>query len=337
MTSSIVSFIDDNDDDSDDDISITSTAPSEVRETYALERILAERTMEEEADDGLFLETKEYLVKWEGYDIDRCTWEPGDNFENNDTLFLWQADQMRQTRQLAEAFDVSAWEERREEITAQKETRHDRRNKKRHRLSLPVSVWPEEEEEGVAAEDEKQPEEEANGLTRPRSSTTRECVEERDPTPRRDPRKSAIYDSGDDSDRPLLTSKRRKLLNPDNAPEKLLFNSKARKGQAVPVKKGKGDGPISSSKIGPLQTREPVKVAPRIPPPTASSFFTQSLQQASAPRRTSAAGVRVSSSAMADRPLMKRTAPVVVRKLPGMRDCERDIIRTNRKMCCDTP
>ena len=51
-----------NDDDSS--LSVNSTVPSEQKEEYPLEGILAERV-----SSGV----KEFLVKWEGYPEERCT------------------------------------------------------------------------------------------------------------------------------------------------------------------------------------------------------------------------------------------------------------------------
>ena len=52
---------------SDDDISITSTVPSEPKDEYEVEVILAQRT---------FAVGEMYLLKWVGYPYERCTWEP---------------------------------------------------------------------------------------------------------------------------------------------------------------------------------------------------------------------------------------------------------------------
>lgn len=51
-------------------------------DVYDVERILAERTI-----DGV----KHYLVKWMGYSDAECTWEPPDNFNNDNTLPDWEA------------------------------------------------------------------------------------------------------------------------------------------------------------------------------------------------------------------------------------------------------
>lgn len=55
-------------------------APSNSDEVYDVERILAESV-----EDGI---TK-YLVKWQNYPDDQCTWEPVENFDTSETLAIW--------------------------------------------------------------------------------------------------------------------------------------------------------------------------------------------------------------------------------------------------------
>jgi len=56
-----------------DSISLTSTALSEQQEEYGFESILRQRASE----SGW----TEYLVRWEGYPDERCTWEPPSSFD----------------------------------------------------------------------------------------------------------------------------------------------------------------------------------------------------------------------------------------------------------------
>lgn len=53
---------------------------SDAEDVYDVERILAERV-----ESG----TTKYLVKWQGYLDDQCTWEPAENFDTSETLELW--------------------------------------------------------------------------------------------------------------------------------------------------------------------------------------------------------------------------------------------------------
>lgn len=55
-------------------------ASSDEAEVFDVERILAERI-----EDGI---TK-YLVKWQNYPDDQCTWEPVESFDTTETLATW--------------------------------------------------------------------------------------------------------------------------------------------------------------------------------------------------------------------------------------------------------
>lgn len=114
----------------EDSISLTSTAPSEPQEEYAVETIMAEKD-----GDG----TTYYLVKWEGYAEDRCTWEPASSFQSDDTLFDWKTKKMRLARGLETPCDVEALLNRIEAWVKSSEERKSRRRAKRIRLGLPVA------------------------------------------------------------------------------------------------------------------------------------------------------------------------------------------------------
>lgn len=55
-------------------------ASSDQDEVYDVERILAERL-----ENGV----TRYLVKWQNYPDDQCTWEPAENFDTSETLATW--------------------------------------------------------------------------------------------------------------------------------------------------------------------------------------------------------------------------------------------------------
>lgn len=113
----------------EDSISLTSTVSSLNNEDglYVIEEIVAETILE----DG---QTK-YLVKWAGYDDDRNSWEPRENFNSDEIFDDWQARQMRISRGREAAFNVSAWEERIERLEEAAEVRRVRRERKRRRLN----------------------------------------------------------------------------------------------------------------------------------------------------------------------------------------------------------
>lgn len=112
-------------------VNTNTTAPSEARNEYPLEGILAERT----GADGV----TRHLVKWEGYPDERCTWETRSNFQDEETFHEWQDQKMRISRGLAKAYNVEALESRVETWINATEKRKSRRRAKRLRLGLPVT------------------------------------------------------------------------------------------------------------------------------------------------------------------------------------------------------
>lgn len=118
--------------DEDDSVSITSTAPSEVREEYPVERIL-----HEEEQDG----EKHYLIYWADYSIERATLERRENIDQV-TIDEWNTTKMRIDRGLEKPFDIEAWKARQREIGRATENRRWRRREKRKRLGIEVSPSP---------------------------------------------------------------------------------------------------------------------------------------------------------------------------------------------------
>ncbi|KAL8844132.1 MAG: hypothetical protein Q9176_001538 [Flavoplaca citrina] len=116
-------------------VSLTSTVFSEEKdEPYNLEAVLAEKTNE----NG----KKRYLVKWEGYDNHRNTWEKKKHFQFEQTLLDWRDQKMQITRGRAKAFDVDAWEREVGLIREATEKRRARRRAKRISLGISVDEWP---------------------------------------------------------------------------------------------------------------------------------------------------------------------------------------------------
>lgn len=70
-------------------------------DVYDVERILAEKTI-----DG----SKHYLVKWSGYSDAECTWEPPQNFNNDNTLPDWEV--LKASGDALEAADIALVEAR---------------------------------------------------------------------------------------------------------------------------------------------------------------------------------------------------------------------------------
>lgn len=136
----------------DDSISITSTVASEQRDGYPVDAIIAEGDV-----DG---DTK-YLVRWEGYPDERCTWEPESSFQDEDTLLDWKTQKMRVSRGLVTPCDVEALLSRVEEWVQSSERRKSRRRAKRIRLGIaPIEVEVDEDSHHEKRQSETEPEQE---------------------------------------------------------------------------------------------------------------------------------------------------------------------------------
>lgn len=121
---------DGSDADSDDSISLTSTVFSEddPDNTYIVENILAERWFSEE-------ERTKYLVKWEGYPMERASWEPIEMFDDKNTINEWKALKLRhESGNPPPQFDWRQWDADREREAYDQQVRKMRRVKKRQRL-----------------------------------------------------------------------------------------------------------------------------------------------------------------------------------------------------------
>lgn len=114
----------------DDSISLTSTAPSEPQEEYAVETVLAERET-----DGV----TQYLVKWEGYPEERCTWEPATSFQSLDTLSDWDKKKLHIEQGFEIPCDVDNLLKRIDIWIKSSADRKSRRRAKKIRLGLPVA------------------------------------------------------------------------------------------------------------------------------------------------------------------------------------------------------
>ena len=136
------------DDDSSDSISLTSTVASSLKDSYPVDDILAERI----DDSG----EKHYLIQWEGYSLDRCTWEPPENFvesedvTNDETFREWEAKKLLIAQGAETAFDVVAWERNQVRLAREKQVRQAKRRVKKRRLGR-------RRQDGSFSENQKRP------------------------------------------------------------------------------------------------------------------------------------------------------------------------------------
>ncbi|KAH0417240.1 hypothetical protein KCU90_g12813, partial [Aureobasidium melanogenum] len=110
-------------DDDSDSVNTDSTVESEFESEYSVEKILAER----KSDDGKPL----YLVKWEGYQLHRSTWEPRENFHDTDCLVNWELLKRDAAEGRAKLFKVAKFDAAVRHEEEQRERRHAKREEKR--------------------------------------------------------------------------------------------------------------------------------------------------------------------------------------------------------------
>ncbi|RYP57858.1 hypothetical protein DL769_009235 [Monosporascus sp. CRB-8-3] len=113
----------------DDDISITSTDYG-PEDDFEVEELLFERE-NPDVPGGL-----EFLIKWAGYPIDQCTWEPRHHL--GDGVYEgWEETKAEIKAGRREPFDIRVYHRAIQEASLAKAERHRRRNYKRMRLGLP--------------------------------------------------------------------------------------------------------------------------------------------------------------------------------------------------------
>ncbi|KAI4138751.1 MAG: hypothetical protein L6R39_006634 [Caloplaca ligustica] len=116
----------------DDAISLTSTVKSNHSENkrYEIEAI----RWEAEDSEG----TTRYLVKWKGYGEFRDTWEPVEQFDDEQTILDWRDRKMRIARGLVQPFDMDAWIRECKRHGAETKRRKRLRWQKKVELGLPA-------------------------------------------------------------------------------------------------------------------------------------------------------------------------------------------------------
>ncbi|KAI0537022.1 hypothetical protein GGR58DRAFT_473172 [Xylaria digitata] len=121
---------DDDDDDDDDNLSITSTNPedNDSDKEWEVDDILAERPHPNIPN------VLQYLIKWDGFQLEDCTWEPVENLGDG-LLAKWEENKADINAGKREVFDLATYDA----ACAERTERHLRRNAKRQRLGLPLT------------------------------------------------------------------------------------------------------------------------------------------------------------------------------------------------------
>jgi chromo domain-containing protein 1 len=115
----------------DDDLSITSTDPGDADsdKDWFVDDVLAERP------HSSIPGAKQYLLRWEDFELEDCTWEPVENLGDG-LLAQWEEKKAEIEAGTREPFDLSQYEA----ACLARAERHVRRNAKRRRLGLPLTA-----------------------------------------------------------------------------------------------------------------------------------------------------------------------------------------------------
>lgn len=118
------------DDDDEDNLSITSTVvgDNDEEKEWEVDDILAERPDPDNSN------ASQYLIKWEGFPLEDCTWEPVENLGDG-LLDKWEENKAEVAAGTREVFDLTTFEA----ACAGRAQRHRRRNAKRQRLGLQLT------------------------------------------------------------------------------------------------------------------------------------------------------------------------------------------------------
>jgi hypothetical protein len=118
------------DDEDEDNLSITSTNPEDgdTEKEWFVDDVLAERP---HPDDPT---AAQYLIKWEGFELQDCTWEPVENLGDG-LLSQWEENKKEVDAGTRQPFDLGAYDA----ALAARMSRHVRRNAKRQRLGLSLT------------------------------------------------------------------------------------------------------------------------------------------------------------------------------------------------------
>ncbi|KAL5121505.1 hypothetical protein ACEQ8H_000577 [Pleosporales sp. CAS-2024a] len=115
-------------------MSLNSTVPSEhdEDEDFVIDCILSEKLHDDDVDDGTAAML--YLIKWEGYGLHRCTWEPEKHLQETDVLPAWVRQKSKMSSQsfrMMKTKNEAMVQEAQSKFERLKATRQEKRAKKR--------------------------------------------------------------------------------------------------------------------------------------------------------------------------------------------------------------
>ncbi len=187
---------------SDDSISLTSTVITNNEGDYEVECILAERNKSKG--------TMEYLTAWKDYPETAHTWEPRENFYENDVFCEWANTKKRVAKGLEKPFDVKAWEKRCKAIEKETDRRMERRRIKKLRL-----IKHDEIASGLGKQDANIESSGSNSAPKRADKHIKRRSVHQDSPPSSSTSSPPSDSVSEDSDRPLVSRQESDMFEPD--------------------------------------------------------------------------------------------------------------------------
>ena len=110
---------------------------------YRVESILNHR-LNAKSNSAATTDQKEYLIKWEGYSTQECTWEPIKNLSTIKEM-VTEYDQKHQTKQSASSKQLNSRIEEKKGVTTKTPSNRGKKGK-----SLKIEAMPDSEEEKIS-------------------------------------------------------------------------------------------------------------------------------------------------------------------------------------------
>ncbi|KAM7220532.1 chromo domain containing protein [Rhypophila decipiens] len=227
-------------DDDDDTISLTSTVPDahDPDKEFVVDDVLAEMP----SQTGEPSDTR-YLIRWEGFGLHECTWEPEDNL-GPELKAMWEEKKQKCANGEEKAFDVETFYEAQRKASEEKAERHRSRNAKRQRKGLPLTppvddesnddeleMFYEESAKKLTAKEAHEKAAAASNKDKDKVSWRKADKTEKRPESRREsiPKSPATEDKPPASKKPALNVKTSNFRIPSDRPSSISYQGTARK------------------------------------------------------------------------------------------------------------